>query len=266
MALIEKLSAIGNAIREKTGKEELLTLDAMPGEIAGIETGGGTNENELIEGLAADTWPTGNITLTGSSIKNAPFKAKPITSIVMPNVTDIPASGFQGCKQLQSVEAPEATTIGDSAFYDCSSLGELTFPKVTTMPGRSTFRRSSVTRLIFPALNALENYYHFGETKSLQVLDFHVLTKITAQLSFPSGSNCRVLVLRKSDGITTLNSGNAFNGVTFKAILVPSALIETYQTATNWSTYSVFQPLESYTEDGTIMGKLDESKIAGWLA
>ncbi len=40
MALIEKLSAIGNAIREKTGGTELLTLDQMPGEIAGIETGG----------------------------------------------------------------------------------------------------------------------------------------------------------------------------------------------------------------------------------
>ena len=41
MALTNKLSAIGDAIREKTGKSELLTLDAMPGEIASIETGGG---------------------------------------------------------------------------------------------------------------------------------------------------------------------------------------------------------------------------------
>lgn len=41
MALTDKLSAIGVAIREKTGKNELLTLDAMPGEIAAIETGGG---------------------------------------------------------------------------------------------------------------------------------------------------------------------------------------------------------------------------------
>lgn len=40
MALINKLSAIGNAIREKTGKTDLLTLDQMPQEIKGIETGG----------------------------------------------------------------------------------------------------------------------------------------------------------------------------------------------------------------------------------
>lgn len=41
MALIEKLNSIGEAIRAKTGKTELMTLDEMPTEIAAIETGGG---------------------------------------------------------------------------------------------------------------------------------------------------------------------------------------------------------------------------------
>ena len=41
MALIEKLSAIGDAIREKTGKADKLTLDQMPVEIASIVSGGG---------------------------------------------------------------------------------------------------------------------------------------------------------------------------------------------------------------------------------
>lgn len=45
MALTNKLSAIGDAIREKTGKTELLTLDAMPLEIASITTGGGGSED-----------------------------------------------------------------------------------------------------------------------------------------------------------------------------------------------------------------------------
>ena len=52
MALIDKLSAIGNAIREKTGKDDLLTLDQMPTEIQAIETGGGDlpEEGLLITG------------------------------------------------------------------------------------------------------------------------------------------------------------------------------------------------------------------------
>lgn len=39
MALIDKLTAIGNAIREKTGKANKLTLEQMPLEIAEIQTG-----------------------------------------------------------------------------------------------------------------------------------------------------------------------------------------------------------------------------------
>lgn len=41
MALTDKLSAIGEAIRAKTGKSDKLTLDQMPSEIAGITGGGG---------------------------------------------------------------------------------------------------------------------------------------------------------------------------------------------------------------------------------
>ena len=44
MALIKKLENIGNAIREKTGKTDLLTLEQMVTEIAAIETGGGSAE------------------------------------------------------------------------------------------------------------------------------------------------------------------------------------------------------------------------------
>ena len=49
MALTNKLSAIGDAIRAKTGKTELLTLDEMPTEIGAIETGGGGGGVELPE-------------------------------------------------------------------------------------------------------------------------------------------------------------------------------------------------------------------------
>lgn len=44
MALTDKLKAIADAIRGKTGKTESMTLDEMPGEIAGIETGGGSTD------------------------------------------------------------------------------------------------------------------------------------------------------------------------------------------------------------------------------
>lgn len=48
MALTDKLSAIGNAIRNKTGGTELLTLDAMPTEIESIQTGGDLPEEAFL--------------------------------------------------------------------------------------------------------------------------------------------------------------------------------------------------------------------------
>ena len=50
MALTDKLNAIGDAIREKTGGTEKLTLEQMPTEIAGITTGGGEVEPIVLTG------------------------------------------------------------------------------------------------------------------------------------------------------------------------------------------------------------------------
>lgn len=44
MALTDKLTAIADAIRGKTGGTDALTLDQMATEISGIETGGGSPE------------------------------------------------------------------------------------------------------------------------------------------------------------------------------------------------------------------------------
>ena len=45
MALTDKLTAIANAIRARTGKTESLTLDQMPTEIESITTGGGSSDD-----------------------------------------------------------------------------------------------------------------------------------------------------------------------------------------------------------------------------
>ena len=48
MAITDKLTAVADAIRDKTGKTELMTLAQMPDEIASITTGGGGVEVEPI--------------------------------------------------------------------------------------------------------------------------------------------------------------------------------------------------------------------------
>ncbi|MBR5823789.1 MAG: hypothetical protein IKY67_06570 [Paludibacteraceae bacterium] len=97
MALIDKLNAIGDAIREKTGKEEKLTLDQMPVEIASITTGGGDLPEDALVltgdqdyAFASNSWnwfieeygdqiTTRNITnasymFMGNSLESIPFE------------------------------------------------------------------------------------------------------------------------------------------------------------------------------------------------
>lgn len=82
MALTDKLSAIGVAIREKTGGTELLTLDAMPDEIRGIQTGGAEVEPVVLTGdcsyacANAAIWQYINLfgdTITTKDISNATY-------------------------------------------------------------------------------------------------------------------------------------------------------------------------------------------------
>ena len=128
MALTNKLSAIGDAIREKTGKTELLTLDAMPLEIASIETGGGGGievEPIVLSGdcsyacrgamaskyieLFGDTVSTKDITNTTYMFKNYTFETIPF-EINMKNGTEINMNNmFQSANNL--IELPKINNV-----------------------------------------------------------------------------------------------------------------------------------------------------------
>jgi hypothetical protein len=73
-------------------------------------------------------------------------------------------------------------------------------------------------------------------------------------------------VILRSESLCTLENVSAFNGTPIASgtgcIYVPAALVNSYKTATNWSSFaSKFRALEDYTVDGTITGELDETKI-----
>jgi len=93
MALTDKLSAIGDAIRAKTGKTAGMTLDQMPGEIAGI-SGGGTlgaisvTENGVYSAAyetASFTWDE-NTEYDGTAmIDGVPLRYKKVANLCVPD-------------------------------------------------------------------------------------------------------------------------------------------------------------------------------------
>lgn len=77
MALIDKLTAIGNAIREKTGTTDLIPLADMPQAILNIESGGGASEGNYAEAFNA----LYNASFMNSDIERIDFYiANPFTS------------------------------------------------------------------------------------------------------------------------------------------------------------------------------------------
>ena len=59
----------------------------------------------------------------------------------------------------------------------------------------------------------------------------------------------------------TVNKTYNPDGLKDGYIYVPASLVDSYKTATNWTTFAdQFRALEDYTVDGTITGELDPAK------
>ena len=126
MALTEKLTNIGNAIREKTGKTELLTLDEMPKEIQGISGGGsGSDGKELLRSLV------------DRSVTR-------ITAKDLEGITVIGNDAIEHCDNLVYLEIPDSvTTIMPYGVSSNQNLKNFTIPKNCLKVSNQAFGSSS---------------------------------------------------------------------------------------------------------------------------
>ena len=106
--------------------------------------------------------------------------------------------------------------------------------------------------------------YAFGYCTSLQTVDLLNVSSIGAN-AFAYCEALSALILRAGT-VVILNSLYALNGTPIKGgtgyIYVPSALVESYKVADQWSNYaSQFRAIEDYTVDGTLTGDIDWDKV-----
>lgn len=144
-------------------------------------------------------------------------------------VTSLKTRACQAATKLVTANLPSVTSLGSYAFYQCTGLETVKLPKLT-----------SVSTQAF-----------YGCTK-LEHADCGQLGNIPAQ-TFSACSALTELILRKTSSICTLSNVNGVNnspiGKGTGYVYVPVALIETYKTANNWSTFaSQFRAIEDYPE------------------
>lgn len=274
MALTDKLTAIADAIRGKTGKTDGLTLDAMPGEIEGIQTGGGSIDNELWRGVFERTLTEfSDDTLT--TIGPYAFYGWDLESVDLPNVTKLGDYSFS-LSGLPEVNFPNVSTIGMYAFESCPSLAEVNMPELTEATGPRPFSRCNALKVIKLPKLAKTSYEFLLRNDNLETVILPSVTEIASctfercysltAVILPGETVCKLLNKDAfSNAYHYLGTVNAtFNpeGLKDGYIYVPSALIEEYKAATNWSNYATqFRALEDYTVDGTTTGELDPTKI-----
>ena len=107
-------------------------------------------------------------------------------------------------------------------------------------------------------------FYTFYNCTNLTSVDLPVATSIRDS-AFRSCKNLASLILGNTENVCSIKSNTLANTKIASGtgyIYVPAALIDSYKTASNWSTYAnQFRALEDYTVDGTTTGELDSTKI-----
>lgn len=159
--------------------------------------------------------------------------------------------------------------IGDDALADMlitRTITEYNDNTFTQLGDYALARCDNLVRVKLPALTSISRYL-FNGSSNLRTADFTAVTSIAAD-AFKSPNYMNILIIRNTQAVCSL-SGTLSSGYSPPIqeggtgyIYVPSALVDNYKAATNWSTYaSQFRALEDYTVDGTTTGELDPNLI-----
>ncbi len=118
-------------------------------------------------------------------------------------------------------------------FYAISGCENLILPKLINGTSSSLLGVSSVIRCIAPK-STHNNIFYNGTITNTQILD---IKGATSYLGTGYNNALELLILRDTANITPLTVANKLNNVNLK-IYVPTTLLNTYKTATNWSVYA----------------------------
>ena len=253
------LNNTANAIREKTGKTDKITPSNFATEIASIENSSGgdtTNEDTLITRIGLSNYSNARVT----SIGNYAFYYVDLENVYLPNVITVGEKAFSYTTRTSGqvglsfiMDLPKATTLKNKAFsYSASSLTQgyykCNLPEALSL-GKNCFEYSIGIKQINPKDETADKFLYAPKLDSIgdecfyncMYLTYADLKNITNIGSYAfSGTKLKTLILRGET--VCILSGSLGSGITIAKgtgyIYVPDALVDSYKSATNWSTYA----------------------------
>lgn len=134
------------------------------------------------------------------------------------DITSVHNYGFAYKTSLKTINLPSCTTLGTRAFLQCTGVTSIHLPEARTLAT-----------------------YAFGNMTSLPSINLYGNVRIYANM-FDGCSSLTKVVLNNTSSVCVLANVNAFNNTPIANgtgyIYVPDSLIDSYKTATNWSTYA----------------------------
>ena len=133
-------------------------------------------------------------------------------------------NSFNYCRQLEQISFPNVTSIG--RFQYCEKLQQVNFPKLENV-GTQCFWYSGLKKADFGTLSSIGTLAFWTTPLETLIIRKEALCTLTDTRALRN---------------TPISSGSGY-------IYVPSALVNTYKTATNWTAYSAqIRAIEDYPE------------------
>ena len=166
-------------------------------------------------------------------------------TVSLPSASYIGNNQFSNCYKLKNINLKDNVFIGDSAFNNCFSLNNINVNggAIGSTSSRC-FSGTGIGKLVLLD-SFLGNGYIFSSSR-ISVLDLIHDTKgdniSLYQYALQSACSLVHLIIRRNNTIVISSSDTFLKDTPIKDgigwIYVPSDLIDTYKSATNWSTYA----------------------------
>ena len=161
-----------------------------------------------------------------------------LESVQINDMADAGSHLFTECNKLNSLSIDSLTTIKANTFERCHSLNDIDLTNVTRILS-DVFAYSGVGQLILPSIETFNSYV--SRNSRISIVDIGLNFNNFTSYSFSNSYSLCHLIIRSTTMIN-LNSTNVFNNTPISQgigwIYVPSNLVDTYKSATNWSQFS----------------------------
>lgn len=152
-------------------------------------------------------------------------------------ITTLRTQGLQNCYQLQIADFPNVTYTGVNCFQGCTKLASVNMPKLQYVHEYVFHTCRSLVSVSFPIATSIQKGAFNGCT-SLITADLPLVTALKSA-AFSSCTALTALILRANSVCSlygdALISTPIWNGSGLGFVYVPSTLVDSYKSATNWS-------------------------------